>query len=427
MPYSTRAPHPTRPAFAAGRRLAAPGLALLALASILPGPLLADEGAEVFQRCLAGLAAPAARAGIDADFFHRTTAALAPDPGVLELLDAQPEFTTPLWDYLAGLVDDERVDDGRTALQQNSALLARIEARFGVDPATVVAVWGVESDFGRITGKRPLLRSLATLSCAGRRQPFFRGELFALLRLLQSGDLVDRDLTGSWAGAFGQTQFMPSTYQRIAVDFDGDGRRDLVDSVDDALASTANYLRQAGWRTGQPWGVEVRLPASLDLARAGRRNKAPVSTWQARGVRRLDGRELVGPGFEAGVQAAVIAPTGRDGPAFLVLRNYDAIFSYNAAESYALAIALLAERLRGAGPLPVTPWPTDDPGLSRAERRQLQTLLLARGHDIGEADGLIGTLTRRAIVEEQRRLGLEPADGRAGQRVLAALQEAAAP
>ncbi len=427
MPQANPTLNPTRPAPAVRRSAAATGLALLALAALLPRPLPADDGTEAFQRCLAGLVAPAARAGIDADFFRSTTAGLAPDPGVLELLDAQPEFTTPLWDYLAGLVDEQRVADGRVALREHAGLLRRIEARFGVDPATVVAVWGVESDFGRITGKRPLLRSLATLSCAGRRQPFFRGELFAFLRLLQSGDLVDPGLTGSWAGAFGQTQFMPSTYQRIAVDFDGDGRRDLVDSVDDALASTANYLRQAGWRTGQPWGIEVRLPASLDLARAGRRNKAPVSTWQARGVRRLDGRELVGPGFEAGVQAAVIAPTGRDGPAFLVLRNYDAIYSYNAAESYALAIALLAERLRGAGPLPVTPWPTDDPGLSRAERRELQTLLLARGHDIGEADGLIGTLTRRAIVEEQRRLGLEPADGRAGRRVLAALRGTPAP
>lgn len=393
--------------------------------NLFVSPALAEESA--FRACLAGLAAPAARAGIDGGFFGRVTAGLEADPSVLELLDAQPEFTTPLWDYLAGLVDEQRVEDGRAALREHAALLRRVEARFGVDPATVVAVWGVESDFGRITGKRPLLRSLATLSCAGRRQPFFRGELFAFLRLLQSGDLRDPQLTGSWAGAFGQTQFMPSTYQRIAVDFDGDGRRDLVDSVEDALASTANYLRQAGWRSGQPWGVEVRLPAGFDLGRAGRRSKAPVLTWQARGVRRLDGRALVGPGFEAGVQSAVIAPTGRDGPAFLVLRNYDAIFSYNAAESYALAIALLAERLRGAGPLPVTPWPTDDPGLSRAERRALQVLLLARGHDIGEADGLIGTRTRQAIAKEQLRLGMDPVDGRAGRRVLEALREAAAP
>src|SRR5690606_13410792 len=294
---------------------------------------------------------------------------------------------------------------------------ARVEAEYGVDPATVVAVWGVESDYGRITGKRPLLQSLSTLSCFGRRQEFFRGEFLALLRLLHDGDLSDPGLTGSWAGAFGHTQFMPSTYVRIAVDFDGDGRRDLVGSIPDALASTANYLRRGGWQPGRPWGWEVRLPPGFDAGLAGRTKRRPLADWAARGLTRVDGAALQA----TDTPAALLLPAGPRGPAFLVFRNYDAIYSYNAAESYALAIATLADRLRGGGGL-ATPWPTDDPGLSRAERRELQQRLLARGHDIGTADGVVGNATRRAIRDEQQRLGITPADGRAGRRILEALR-----
>ena len=211
---------------------------------------------------------------------------------------------------------------------------------------------------------------------------------------------------------------MPTTYQRIAVDGDGDGRRDLVGSIPDALASTANYLKKAGWRTGEPWGYEVKLPANFDTSLAGRRSKRALNDWVARGVTRIDGTAIVPEEKQAGV----LLPAGIDGPAFLVFRNFDAIYSYNAAESYALAIATLSDRLRGGGPL-VVKWPTDDPGLGRDERKQLQQLLLARGHAIGEADGMIGTLTRRAIVLEQQRLGMQPEDGRAGMKILQALQE----
>jgi lytic murein transglycosylase len=374
----------------------------------------------VFDDCLAGLRGKAEAAGIEGASFDANTRDLVADMGVLELLDAQPEFTTPIWDYLAALVDDQRISDGQAMLQANAATLARVSQEYGVDPQTVVAVWGVESDYGKTFGKRPLLVSLATLSCFGRRQEFFRGEFFATLDLLQSGDLKAEGLTGSWAGAFGHTQFMPTTYQRIAVDGDGDGRRDLVASIPDALASTANYLKQAGWRTGEPWGYEVKLPAGFDVALAGRKNKRPLSDWIARGVTRIDGTALQA----SAAQAGVLLPAGAAGPAFLVFRNFDAIYSYNAAESYALAIATLSDRLRGGGPL-LTPWPTDDPGLGRGERKQLQLLLLARGHAIGEADGMIGTLTRRAIVAEQQRLGLQPQDGRAGKKILDALRQEA--
>ena len=387
-------------------------LAPLLLAASLPAA--ADPA---FQACLEGLRQQAAAAGIRADTFDKHTAGLAPDPTVLESLDFQPEFRTPIWDYLAGLVDDERVEDGRAMLAEHADLLRRVEATYGVDPQTVVAVWGVESNFGRTFGKKPLLASLATLSCAGRRQAFFRSELFATLKLIQSGDLRPEGLVGSWAGAFGHTQFMPSTYARIAVDFDGDGRRDLVGSIPDALASTANYLKRSGWRTGQAWGREVVLPAGFDTSVNGRQARRPLSSWLARGAKPADGRALAG----SEDPTALLLPAGKDGPAFLVHKNFDAIYSYNAAESYALAIAHLSDRLRGGGPL-ATAWPTDDPGLSRRERRELQEILVARGHDIGEVDGMIGSRSREALKLEQARLG-QPADGRAGQRILQALRE----
>ena len=384
-----------------------------------PVPVRRDP---VFDACLAKIRTQAAARGVTADNFDRWTATLAPDLSVLDLLDAQPEFTTPLWDYLAGLVDEERVADGRMQLDLHRDLLAAVSARSGVDPATVVAVWGVESDYGRVSGKRPLLASLSTLSCFGRRQAFFRGELLSLLGLLQSGDLRDPELTGSWAGAFGHTQFMPSTYARVAVDQDGDGRRDLVASIPDALGSTAAYLQRAGWRSGEPWGYEVTLPPGFDAAVAGRTKRRPLSEWLTRGIARADGVPLAA----ADTPAALLLPTGPQGPAFLVFRNYDAIYAYNAAESYALAITLLSDRLRGGAGLR-TPWPTDDPGLSRAQRRQLQVLLLARGHAIGAADGMIGNLTRRAIQAEQQAFGLLPADGRAGRKILTALERAGPP
>lgn len=362
--------------------------------------------------------ASALDAGIAADVFDRHVAGVLPDPAVLQLLDAQPEFVTPLWDYLAGLVDEERVADGRARLQAHGDVLARVSQRYGVDPETVVAVWGVESDFGRTSGKYPLLVSLTTLACEGRRQAFFRKELIDALRIIQSGDVAAEALVGSWAGAFGHTQFMPSTFRRIAVDVDGDGRRDLVGSVDDALGSTANFLHRAGWRSGEPWGHEVRVPAESYLGPVGRTRREPLIYWQERGIVRADGRAFE---VDGSTPAALLLPVGRQGPAFLVFRNFHALYAYNASENYALAIALLADRLKGGAGLRA-PWPTDDPGLSRRERRELQALLLARGHAIGEVDGIIGSATRRAILMEQQRLGMEPRDGRAGVRMLRALR-----
>lgn len=391
----------------------APLLCLVAL----PGPaaLAAEDTA-----CLDKLRPAARQAGLSGAAFERYTRGVTPDYSVLPLLDKQPEFSTPIWDYLAGLVDDERIADGQTRLREHADVLRRIGQRFGVDPAVVVAVWGVESDYGRITGKRPLRESLLALSCQGRRQGYFRGELFSFLKLLDTGDIRNADTAGSWAGAFGQTQFMPSTYLRIAVDGDGDGRRDLVDSSADALASTANFLHRSGWRAGQPWGYEVRVPAGLASGLQGADKRRPLRQWQGLGVQRADGRPF---DVDPGTSAALLRPAGARGPAFLVLPNYRAIYSYNAAQSYALAIALLSDRIKG-GPGLHSAWPTDDPGLDRAQRRALQNLLLARGHDIGNADGIIGDATRKAIQAEQRRLGWSNPDGRAGQKIYRALQAA---
>lgn len=367
-----------------------------------------------FGSCLSGLRSEAAGKGVSSATFDEATRSLQPDMKVLELMDNQPEFKTPIWDYLAMLVDDERVEDGRSAMRRWSQALATSESRYGVDRHVISGVWGVESNFGKDLGGRPLVQSLATLSCyATRRRDYFRGELFATLKIMESGDIDPSRLNGSWAGAFGQTQFMPSTYQRLAVDGDGDGRRDIVDSAPDALASTANFLRKAGWVSGVPWGFEVRAPSGV--AAGGRGAKKPLASWAASGVTRIDGRPLSGD-----YAAGLIRPAGRDGPAFLVTRNFDAIYSYNGAESYALAISILGDRLRGGSGVQAD-WPTDDPGLTRAERRELMALLARRGYDIGEPDGRIGQKTRDAIKDVERRMGWTPT-GRPGTKVLEALR-----
>ena len=374
-----------------------------------------------FQSCLANLRSQAIAAGVSGTTYDRYTQNLTPDYSVIDKLNYQPEFSTPIWDYLSGLVDEERVELGKQKLAQYRDVLNRASQTYGVPPETIVAVWGVESNFGDISGKYPLLQALGTLSCEGRRQSYFRTEFFATMRILQRGDLTEDQLKGSWAGAFGHTQFMPSTYERLAVDFDGDGRRDLVSSTADALASTANFLNKAGWQTGMPWGFEVKVPQGMSIDGEGRRSKKALSSWSARGVTRIDGSPLVQGALSGSTSAGLMAPAGVNGPVFLVFKNFDAIYSYNAAESYGLAIAHLSDRLKGARPF-ATSWPTDDPGTSRAERREIQQFLINRGYDIGAVDGLIGDKTRVAIRQEQTRLGLNPT-GRAGQQILRAFRQ----
>ena len=374
-----------------------------------------------FQRCLANLRHQAVTSGVSGAVYDRYTQQLSPDYSVIDKLNYQPEFSTPIWDYLSGLVDHERVQMGQQKLQQHQNVLNRVEQAYGVPAETVVAVWGVESNYGDISGKYPLLQALSTLSCEDRRQSYFRSELFATLRILQRGDVTQDQLRGSWAGAFGHTQFMPSTYERLAVDFDGDGRRDLVSSTSDALASTANFLKRAGWQTDMPWGFEVKIPQAMSISGESRRNKKSLNHWIAQGLTRANGSALIQGNLSGSTRAGLIAPAGANGPIFLVFKNFDAIYSYNAAESYALAIAHLSDRFSGATPF-ISTWPTDDAGTSRAERREIQAFLISRGYDIGAVDGLIGDKSRQAIRQEQHRLGLNTT-GRAGQKILAAFRQ----
>ena len=384
--------------------------ALGAILSCFAGQARAD-----FASCVAGLRGAAEAKGVSARTFADLTQSLQPNPDVLKSEAYQPEFKTAIWDYLAGLVDEERVHDGEAAMAQYAQALASAQQRFGVPPYVVTAVWGVESNFGRNFGNKPVIQSLATLTCAGgRRAGYYRGELLAAMKIVESGDIDPRDFNGSWAGAFGHTQFMPSTFLGTAVDGDGDGRRDLVHSAPDALASTANFLRKAGWQPGMPWGFEVRLPQGYD-GPSGRTKKQPMANWASRGIGRLDGRPL------GDSPAALLLPAGPNGPAFLVTRNFDAIYGYNAAESYALAIALLSDRLAGRPGLQ-TPWPVEDPGLSRVDRREVQSRLVQHGYDLqGKIDGVIGDKTREAISDFQAKNGLK-ADGRASVSVLSALR-----
>ena len=391
------------------RRQTALGLTVIVLAALDAH----SQQLDGFPACISEIKLQAVSEGIKPEVFDAATRGLEPDAEVIEAMDRQPEFSLSIWDYIDMLVDDKRIAEGRGKLATLSTLLRQIERGYGVERQVVVAIWGVETNYGKNLGRRPLVGSLATASCFGRRQPFFRDELIQTLRIQQSGDMRAEDLVGSWAGAFGHTQFMPTTFKRLAVDFDGDGRRDLVGSIPDALASTANYLRESGWKRGDRWGHEVRLPRKYD-GPSGRRIRKPLSEWHALGIRRLDGKAITGE-----QSAALLLPAGARGPAFLVLDNFFVLYSYNAAESYALAIAHLADRLRGGRPFRAS-WPIDDPALSRSQRIELQESLAAMGYDVGEADGLIGPRTMDAIKDFQKSTGLVP-DGYAGQRLLEAV------
>lgn len=378
---------------------------------VTPAPLRPDP---TFMACVDRARSAAVAQGAAAGPARAATQLiLAPDPEIIAASQVQPEFRMPIWDYLAGLVDDERVIDGGRAYLSQQEFLRDTGVRTGVDPATIAGVWGVETNFGRILGKRKVIPSLATLGCTTwRRTAFFNSELVAAIRVQAAGHVSPDHFIGSWAGAFGQTQFMPSTFWRLAVDANGDGRRDIIDEPRDALASTANYLRNSGWVRGQTWGYEVRIPAGY-RGPSGRTTKRPLTSWRAAGFVRGDGSAL--PDNTIGY--GLITPAGLQGPGFLVGRNFDAVYAYNPAESYALAVNLLADRIKG-GPGVVGRWPTDDLPLQRSGRRELQTLLMQLGYDIGEADGIIGPKSRSAISDLQRKAGMV-ADGRAGEKSLA--------
>ncbi|MBT2323354.1 lytic murein transglycosylase [Variovorax paradoxus] len=325
-------------------------------------------------------------------------------PQVIELDRAQPEFLRPVWDYLDSAVSVQRIATGQDKLLQVRAAADAAAARYGVPPAIIVAIWGIESNYGSNYGSIPTIDALATLGFEGRRRDWARGELLAALKIIGNGDIDRGHMVGSWAGAMGQTQFLPSNFLAYAVDADGDGRRNIWGSMADVTASTANYLARSGWQSGLPWGVEVQLPAGFDHGRADAALRQPSSQWAAEGVRSMNGQAL--PAFTDG---AILLPAGARGPAFLVGPNFRAVLRYNNSDSYALAVSLLAQRLDG-GPGVQAPWPRDLSTLTRSQTREMQSALNQRGLDSGEPDGTMGPATRAALRRYQRSLGL-PADG----------------
>lgn len=371
----------------------------------LPDTTAAVEKLD-FEEWRTLLRSDAIAAGIDPVLFDRAFAGVTPNPAVLAADSSQPEFARAVWDYLDGAVSSTRISRGRTLLTQERPNLNRIEQRYGVNAETLVAIWGLESNFGSNIGSHNVVRSLATLAYEGRRQTFWRSQLLAVLQILQHGDISPERLVGSWAGAMGQTQFMPTTYNEHAVDFDGDGKRDLWNSSADALASAAHYLQSSGWQQGQPWGFEVRLPSGFDYALADPENRRSLAEWEALGIRPVSS---AAPTASADTIATLLLPAGHRGPAFLVLPNFRSILRYNNSTSYALAIGLLSDGLRGADGVQGN-WPRGDRQLGRSERIELQELLAVNGFDPGPADGIIGANTRKAIRALQLQLN-RPADG----------------
>ncbi|TMJ06041.1 MAG: lytic murein transglycosylase [Alphaproteobacteria bacterium] len=369
-----------------------------------------------FKNCLERIWPEAARRGISRASFETFTAGLEPDVKIMDFVDAQPEFTKAFWDYVDLLVTDERIARGRELLAAHAATFDAVEKAYGVDRHIVAAIWGVETKYGTAAGERPVIRSTATLACVGRRQAYFRDEFLAALEILHRGDIRPEQLKGSWAGAFGSTQFMPTAFKRYAVDFDRDGRRDVVGSVPDVAASTANHLVKAGWLAGQTWGYEVVLPQGFNYLLADPARKLTLQEWTRHGVTRPGGA----PFPRAGDKATLFIPAGARGPAFLLLDNFRAIMKYNPAEAYALAIGHLADRLRGGGPI-VQAWPREERVLTRAERLELQQHLARHGFDVGEPSGRLGLKTRAAVRDFQARSGLVP-DGFATVAILERLR-----
>ena len=369
-----------------------------------------------FVEWRAGFRQRALAQGIRPEVFDAAFAGVGVNAEVVRLDGRQAEFTKPIWDYLDSAASPTRVETGRAKAAELSDTMAAIEARYGVDPQVVLAIWGMESNFGANRGTIAVVESLATLAYEGRRRSFAEDQLVGALRILQSGDVDPSHMVGSWAGAMGHTQFIPTSYLSYAQDFTGDGRRDVwSDNPRDALASAANYLAKSGWQHGRPWGLEVRLPAGFNYGSADASNRRPVADWSARGVTRLNGGRLPDHG-----PAAIIAPAGAKGPAFIVYQNFYVIKKYNNATSYAMGVGHLGDRIAGGGPF-VGSWPRGERELSRSEKIELQERLTARGYATGKADGVIGPDTITAIRAFQHANGMVP-DGYASALVLQKLR-----
>lgn len=381
-----------------------------------PERLVLASANQGFDRWIEGFRGRALAQGISASVFDRAFRGISYNTDVIQKDRNQSEFTKTIWDYLDSAASEARIRNGREALRKHRKLLDQIEARYGVEKEVVVAVWGLESAYGEFRGSIPLIEALATLAYDGRRGSFFEGQLIAALKIIQAGDVTAEKMTGSWAGAMGHTQFIPTSYLAFAVDFTGDGKRDIwSDNPADALASTAAYLARSGWQKGRPWGVEVRLPAGFDFGLAGDRVKKSPGEWAALGVRGVDGRPVPDHG-----SASILLPGGARGAAFMIFKNFRAIERYNAADAYVIGVGHLSDRIAGGGPIQA-PWPRGDRALLFAERQELQERLMAAGFDTGGVDGKIGPNTIAAVRAFQRSIGMVP-DGYASLEILRRLR-----
>ena len=396
---------------------------------LVVGPVLAEDNGRfdvggiaalsqkaAFQQFVSDFWPKAKAKGISHQLYKRALGDLTPNPKVIELAGNQAEFNTPIWDYIDKRVNATRIAKGQEMLREHGKLVRAIESHSGVDRHVILAIWGMETNYGGYKGDLSTVRSLATLAYTGRRKKFGRTQLLAALQILRNGDIPLEQMTGSWAGAMGHTQFIPTTYNAYAVDWTGDGKRDIWNSVADATASTANYLRKRGWRKTRPWGWEVMLPKGFDFRKIGRNNRRSVASWARMGLKPARGGNF----GSAGESAWVVLPAGARGPAFLVTQNFKAILAYNNSTAYALAVGHLADRIRGTGAF-VGRWPTDDAQLSRGQRKELQSLLADEGLYNGEVSGRVGKQTRAAIVKYQKTAGLPP-DGYASRKLLERLR-----
>ncbi|AZB57131.1 lytic murein transglycosylase [Cereibacter sphaeroides] len=366
-----------------------------------PEPAMRAVPNPAWDAWVAGFRPRALGAGIDPGTFDRAFRSAGFLPDVIERDRNQTEFTRTTEDYLSIAASEERVSLGRAALARHAGVLSQIESRYGVEAEVVTAVWGVESRYGERRGDVPIVSALSTLGFEGRRGAFFESQLIAALKILQSGDTDPAHLTGSWAGAMGHTQFIPTSYLAYAVDFNGDGRRDIwSDDPTDALASAAAYLSRSGWRRGQPWGVEVQLPAGFNSGLAGRGTTRSPAAWTAMGVRDMDGRAVPDHGA-----ASILIPMGLAGPAFMVFRNFTVITRYNNAENYVIGVGHLSDRLRGGPPIRGR-FPPDARGMTKADRQELQRRLTSAGYDTGGTDGVVGSKTEAAISAYEAANGL---------------------
>jgi membrane-bound lytic murein transglycosylase B len=380
--------------------------ACLCLIGPLSGFVIAKPAAPVQAQQGAGFPAwveqtlwPAAKAkGINRAVFDQAMAGVTLDPAIIELTKKQSEFVKPVWSYLEGAVGSSRVAQGEARARDYASLLDRISEKTGVDPYIVLSIWGIETSFGSATGSKDIIRSLATLAYERYRGEFFRDELIEAMAILQQGHVGRSAMKGSWAGAMGHTQFMPSTFRQYAVDGNGDGKRDIWNDPVDALASTANYLKEKGWARDLPWGYEVTLPKNYDY----RSRRGTFSQFARSGVKRIDGGALAGS-----AEASLFLPAGAEGPAFLITANYAAIKAYNASDAYALAVAHLADRIAG-GPAIQGVWPKHDKPMGLNERMAIQKKLKALGYDVGEPDGRFGSKTREALIAFQEKNSLRP-------------------